>query len=411
MMSENKFELLTSAVEMSETATYLELTSRICYYGEPNYNGVALPVEDAEDRAQTLVHQPVVAKYKVCGGQPDLGGHELHYNSEGKPVFGTENVGTHISVEVREDTVPVNGVTKTLPCLFATYRIWKRNENVVAAVKRLFNEKRLYGSWELLSYDYEERDNVKFITSYVFTSNALLGTGHQPAYGEGACALSIASADETPEAIIAEALAKDIKLKGENNMPNDTTLTAASVTIDDRADSGVAMTTTVIPSEDSSMAEKLVELSTTIANLTAEVEAKNTALVAANEKITALEASVAELTKYKDICEQAEAEKLAAEMQEKIAQLKSKVEKSGLFDASELAEGTELSQAIEKADEVTVKSMIADKVMKSLEQEPAETEPVVQSEQAEIEATPTPKADVAEDDHIDNKQFMKILLG
>ena len=75
-MNENeKIKISSTALELSETTNYIELTNRLCYYGEPNLNGVMLPVEGAEEHAKSLVLQPVVAKYKVIGNKPDLGGH------------------------------------------------------------------------------------------------------------------------------------------------------------------------------------------------------------------------------------------------------------------------------------------------------------------------------------------------
>ena len=155
-MNENeKIKISSTALELSETTNYIELTNRLCYYGEPNLNGVMLPVEGAEEHAKSLVLQPVVAKYKVIGNKPDLGGHEYRNGT-----FGTENIGVHEEVEVRTDTVPVNGEQKTLPCLFAKSRIWTRNTNVVAAVKRLFSEGRLHSSWEITVSDYEYKDGM-----------------------------------------------------------------------------------------------------------------------------------------------------------------------------------------------------------------------------------------------------------
>ena len=152
-MNNDKILLASHAVELSETSTYIELTNRLCYYDESNLNGVILPSEGAKEKADTLVGMPVVAKYRQdADGKPNLGGHEVSINPVTNEVrFGTENVGTHMSVEIKDDTVSVNGVAKTLPCLFATSRIWTRNKNVVAAIKRLFSEKRLFTSWELLA--------------------------------------------------------------------------------------------------------------------------------------------------------------------------------------------------------------------------------------------------------------------
>jgi hypothetical protein len=209
-LHDDKIYFASQTIELSETKTYLELTNRLCYYDEANLNGVILPSEGAQEKADTLIGMPVVAKYrKDADGKPNFGGHELYVNPvTGAVTFGTENVGTHLSVEIKDDTVDVGGVLKTLPCLFAVSRIWTRNKNVIAAVKRLFNEKRLFTSWELVSSAYEFKDGIKILKDYVFEANALLGTNNPPAYGTAAATLNVASLE--PEIVIAEALANDI---------------------------------------------------------------------------------------------------------------------------------------------------------------------------------------------------------
>lgn len=210
-MNKNRFFIASKAIELAESKTYIELTNRLCYYGYPNLNNVVLPVEGAEEKAQTLLNMPVVAKFvKDAQGNPDLGGHECRINPvSGEVTFGTENIGTHTSVEVKEDTVTINGQQVTTPCLFATSRIWTRNKNVVAAIKRLFEEGRLFSSWEILTSSYTFDNGLKTITDYVFESNCMLGTKHQPAFGDTACALDLVASVE-PEMLVAQALAEDM---------------------------------------------------------------------------------------------------------------------------------------------------------------------------------------------------------
>lgn len=210
-MEDNKIQLSSQTLELSETSTYIEMTNRLCYYGEPNLNGIVLPVDTASDIAETLIDQPVVAKYKTIKGKPDLGGHEVSKLPNGEVKFGTEFIGVHTSVEVKDDTVEVQGVEKTLPCLFATCKIWKRNSNMVTAVKRLFSEGKLFSSWEILTSSYEVKDGLKYVKDYVFESNCLLGSKSFPAFGKCATALTLAETEENPEMLIAEALAIDIE--------------------------------------------------------------------------------------------------------------------------------------------------------------------------------------------------------
>jgi hypothetical protein len=202
--------LSSKTIELSETKNYLELTNRVCFYDEPNLNGVMLPYDDSLEKANTLVNQPVVAKYKKNPeGLPTFGGHECSIDANGDVVFGTDNIGTHTEVYIENDDVNVNGTIKNLPCLFAKYRIWTRNKNVVSAVKRLYSEGKLFSSWEISSLAYEFKDGVKKLTDYFFDSNCLLGYEYSfPAYGEDAKAIALSSKDS--QLMIAEAFSKDL---------------------------------------------------------------------------------------------------------------------------------------------------------------------------------------------------------
>lgn len=224
-MDQEKIVLASKVVELSETQTHLDLVDRVCFYDAANLNGVLLPSDGALEKAETLVNMPVVAKYKQdADGLPDLGGHECYTDPvTGEVKFGTENIGTHTAVEIKDDVVEVGGVQKTLPCLFATYRIWTRNKNVTAAVKRLFSEGKLGNSWEILTSAFTFENGIKTLTDYVFEGRCLLGSGVMPAYGNNACSLSMASADSC-EMMIAEALAADLTNK-EENMKDEKTVT------------------------------------------------------------------------------------------------------------------------------------------------------------------------------------------
>lgn len=220
-MNEDKIFLSSQVIDLAETNTYIELTNRLCYYGEPNLNGVLLPVDGALDKAETLVNMPVVAKYKKVNGKDDLGGHEAYVDPGTDEVkFGTENIGTHISVEIKDDDVQIGSEMKTLPCLFAKSRIWARNKNVVKAIKRLFSEGNLTSSWEIITSSFTFENGIKTLTDYVFEANALLGSTVTPAY-PCAKALSMASLEES-QRLIAEALTDDITIseKEEVNMEN-----------------------------------------------------------------------------------------------------------------------------------------------------------------------------------------------
>ena len=214
-MQVNKEHICFSSktIELSENENYIELTNRVCYYSVPNLNNVELPYDETSlDKAKTLINMPVVAKYTTNSqGEPTFKGHEVYYDEDGNIYFGTDNIGTHYDVYIQEDTVVTDliGTTQVLPCLFAKYRIWKRNQNVVDAVHRLYNEGKLYSSWEIETISYQYNNGIKVLTDYTFLSNCLLGYEYAyPAYGEDAKAIQMSQKDS--QLLVAEAFSKDI---------------------------------------------------------------------------------------------------------------------------------------------------------------------------------------------------------
>lgn len=203
----------SKTIELAENENYIELTNRLCYYNEPNLNNVVLIYDEfSNDKAQTLVDMPVVAKYAINSkGEPTFKGHEVYYDEDGNLFFGTDNIGTHIETYIKEDTVVIdkNGTTKVLPCLFAKYRVWKRNQNVVDAIHRLYDLGKLYSSWEIQTISYIFKNGIKTLTDYVFLSNCLLGYENAfPAYGEDAKGISMSQKES--QLLVAEAFSKDI---------------------------------------------------------------------------------------------------------------------------------------------------------------------------------------------------------
>lgn len=220
--------MIAEVVDIAEHTSYLELVSRVCFYNEPNLNGDMLPYDDTSlEKAQTLVNMPVQAKYRVnSDGTPSLGGHEMVKKRDGTIEFKTQSIGTHTSVEIKNDNVLVNGSIKELPCLFASYRIWKRYPNYIAAIKRLFNNGILYGSWEINTYQYLYDNGIRKITDYEFIANCLLGETSYPSYGKNANALSMASLQDNSQLLIAEALSEDLidELNKKNGVKEDNIL-------------------------------------------------------------------------------------------------------------------------------------------------------------------------------------------
>lgn len=213
MNKQNKpFSMVGEVIDVAEHTTYLELTSRICYYDEPNLNNDMLPYDETTlEKAKTLINMPVQGKYKVNDdGEPTFGSHQMVKKKDGTIEFGTSSIGTHTDVYIENDNVDVNGTIKNLPCLFAKYRIWKRYKNVVAAVQRLFNLGKLYSSWEINTYQYLYDRGIRKVTDYEFLSNCLLGYEYAyPSYGTSANAISMAQLNDN-QLMIAEALSQDL---------------------------------------------------------------------------------------------------------------------------------------------------------------------------------------------------------
>lgn len=206
--------LATKTKEIADYKTYVGIVNRVCYYDEPNGNGVLLPYDDsALDIAQTLVGMPVQAKYIVNDkGEPDLSDHCVSVDDDGNVTFGTESIGVHTEVWIEDDTVQTfKGEIKTLPCLFARQKIWKRYPNYISAITKLYDEGNLHNSWEVSSFEYLYENGTKKLMSYVFEGNAYLGSNVTPAYGESAKAL------EMSNLMVASALAQDVSALDTNN--------------------------------------------------------------------------------------------------------------------------------------------------------------------------------------------------
>lgn len=220
-----KFVVNSSYTELSEHKNYLELVNLVSYYNYPNGNGTQIDYGTTDEekaatleRAKTMEFMPVKAFYSTnAAGEPTFGGHEASYDEDGNMVFGTEKIGVHKSVYIKNTKVTAaDGTKHCLPCLYAKQRIWTDKPNVVAAIKRLHSLGKLNSSWEAQVLGYEFKNGIKYLRDYEFIGNAYLGFddkrgANHPAYGQDAKVISISSQDEENyEMMIAEALAKDL---------------------------------------------------------------------------------------------------------------------------------------------------------------------------------------------------------
>lgn len=337
MNETDRIVLSGKTVELSEEDGYLTLINRVCYYGEPNLNNVKLPVEGAEEAARTLLHMPVVAAYQTgANGQPDLKGHEVSVDAVTNEIkFGTENIGTHTFVEIKEDTVDVRGEMRTLPCLFARLKIWKRNKNVCAALKRLFAEGRLHNSWEIVSGECTYENDVKTLKTYRFEANCMLGEHHAPAYGGASSVLAMAEAGSA--AVISEAVKKDIASRGSKGITAEARRRRNGASFNSAEKTGLK-------------AER-------------QKSGENAALTAANRRIKELERQIKELSAYKSELERAEKESAKAE-------LKNYALKSGFISEAETEdEKSAVYAGIAALDAAAIKGIIADRAVARGEKE------------------------------------------
>ena len=503
----SNYEMSSNVIELSEHKTYIELTRRLCYYDYPNLNGVQLNSDTAEEKAQSLLMQPVVAKYKRIRNKDDLGGHECSVDNHGNVTFGTVPIGVNVAVEIKNDTVNINNNTVETPCLFATSRIWTRNKNVCSAIKRLFAEGKLHSSWEILTENAEYVNNVKILKDYVFEADALLGSTSNPAYGECATTLCVASAED-PEILLSEAIANDfnidnsetkedktLKIKENESVVtsenenadvvtdevvetsqetenvettetnNDTETETVSTSSEEESHEVVDNSETIdvsaltvrdlrckiekacrdkirycwvafmfptenyvlvefdereseleymkftytVNGEDVTVGEpEKVKLAVSVANINSEISEKNDAIIKANEEITALKSEVETLTKYKEMFEQAEAEKAANELAKKKKCLSEYAVRSGYISSEEIESSEEIKKLIDAVDENGIKAIIVDRLMAQKNDVVVETSDVTTPVTTEVASLTCDEVSIETSDY---KSVMKKFLG
>ena len=450
----SNYEMSSNVIELSEHKTYIELTRRLCYYDYPNLNGVQLNSDTAEEKAQSLLMQPVVAKYKRIRNKDDLGGHECSVDNNGNVTFGTVPIGVNVAVEIKNDTVNINNNTVETPCLFATSRIWTRNKNVCSAIKRLFAEGKLHSSWEILTENAEYVNNVKILKDYVFEADALLGSTSNPAYGECATTLCVASAED-PEILLSEAIANDFNIDNSETKEdktlkineNESVVTSENENADVVTDEVVETSqetenvetteTTETVSEareakaekiedttadentekseesnsdntDTSNEEVVSDTDTIIANLKQEIVEKNDAIIKANEEIANLKAVNESLVQYKEMYEKIESEKAADELAKKKKCLSEYAVRSGYISSEEIESSEEIKKLIDAVDENGIKAIIVDRLMAQKNDVVVETSEMTTPVTTEVASLTCDEVSIETSDY---KSVMKKFLG
>ena len=438
----------SKTIELSENENYIELTNRVCYYNVPNLNNVELPYDDGSlIKAKTLINMPVVAKYTTnSNGEPTFKGHEVYYDENGNIYFGTDNIGTHFDVYIKEDMVvtDLEGTTQRLPCLFAKYRIWKRNENVVNAVHRLYNEGKLYSSWEIETLSYQYDNNVKILNDYVFLGNCLLGYEYAyPAYGQDSKAIQMSQKES--QLLVAEAFSKDLlenksvsninlqkedkildkqnkNIKNSKNSKKDSTEILGTEVVKNTDDGNNTETSENVVSVNSNIPEESVDEKDTIIStlkeknnsLNSKVELLNSSIVEANAKIQTMSAQIAELIPFKEAADKAEKERIESETASKREQLKEHALKSGFITKDELSSDDKIKECISNVSKKDLDSIIAERFILSLNSK--ETKVKNTQETASIDTkkkNETVKANLVntDDDELDAKAVMRAYLN
>lgn len=140
-----------------------------------------------------------------------------------------------------------------------------------------------------------------------------------------------------------------------------------------------------------------------IATLTAELELKNEAVISAGEKIGKLNVEISELKPYKKKVEQAEQEKIEAEIAEEKKSLKENMLKGGLFTEEEI-EQAEIAELIEARNKSAINGLIAERYIASFDKEVVENK----NKSEEVATASLELDDVVEENPID---FMKTFLS
>ena len=309
-MNSEKICLASKTIDISEHENYIELTNRLCYYDDKNLNNVMLPYkgveEDAKRMASTLINMPLQAKYKKVRGLDDLGGHELSIDKDGSVVWGTASIGTHTNAWIGEpeEVITVSGEKKILPCLYATARVWKRNSNIISAIKRLFSSAGgLNSSWEISTNSYEYSNGVKKLIDYEFLGNTCLGSQVTPAYSGTSKTITMSSELLDGELMIAEALTLDLNSENDafdinkNLEKEDDILDKDNITLSSEVTEEVKISEqnseTEIPTEEVS---ESVEEKETPENETSETKEENNETEHSEEGSVATETEVSALT-------------------------------------------------------------------------------------------------------------------
>lgn len=169
---------------------------------------------------------------------------------------------------------------------------------------------------------------------------------------------------------------------------------------------------TVSEPVESKLTVSVAEINTTIASYEEKVATLNNSLVEASSTIQNLNTEISNLTVYKEKFEEAEQIRIANELSEKQNTLKDYAKKSGFITDEEIESSEDIKVLIENVDEAGIKAIIAERFMKSLEENKEKEVETSAAKPTEETATAKANITVGEDDNVVTpKSVMKSYLG
>ena len=167
-------------------------------------------------------------------------------------------------------------------------------------------------------------------------------------------------------------------------------------------------TITVSDPEEVKLTVSIADVNTKIAELEAEVSTKDEAIIKSGEEIARLKTEISELSPFKEKFEKAEQERIENELKEKKDNLVSSITKSGLITKDEIEASEELKGYVDNLDEKSLKAILADRYIASLNDNTTE----ISETQKEVETeTASTNLDGLEDEQLDVKSIMKNYFG
>ncbi len=169
---------------------------------------------------------------------------------------------------------------------------------------------------------------------------------------------------------------------------------------------------TVSEPVESKLTVSVAEINTTVASYEEKIATLNNSLVEASSTIQTLNTEVSNLKTYKDKFEEAEQIRIANELSEKQEALKIYATKSGFITEEEIESSEDIKVLIENVDEAGIKAVIAERFMKTLDEN--KEKEIETSETKEVVEKATAKANIADGDNdkvITPKSVMKSYLS